>query len=319
VDEHSSAACEDSFLDDRGKALELAPDWIVAEQVGHRRSLPHWLFRALVVGAIGWAVFSFAGDPKMPTIGDVAFGVGLLVFGLVFRRLAPKPARPRLSQLAAQLVAHCRCGSCGYNLQNLERVSDGCVVCPECGAAWHSERFVLVGHDPKESALLQTLMSSGHVTHEESECDDRGLKLDAPIKWPPRWMGSGVTPADDLRRLRATMRGKLRRCLVVGVPATLVAWGGAVYLMTIPEREPFQVRLILVMTGLIAAISLYAAARIRLDREMLRIPVDDLGLCNNCGRVLPLEGPPGFDGCIVCTVCKRAWKQRISQQGNVKH
>jgi hypothetical protein len=35
-----------------------------------------------------------------------------------------------------RLLEHGWCGACGYPLQGLPVGNDGCVVCPECGAAW---------------------------------------------------------------------------------------------------------------------------------------------------------------------------------------
>jgi hypothetical protein len=40
------------------------------------------------------------------------------------------------SLLAEVMVQIGRCGVCAYELKGLEPESDGCVVCPECGAAW---------------------------------------------------------------------------------------------------------------------------------------------------------------------------------------
>ena len=37
------------------------------------------------------------------------------------------------------VCAACRmCFSCGYDLQGLMNEPDGCLVCPECGAAWNA-------------------------------------------------------------------------------------------------------------------------------------------------------------------------------------
>jgi len=44
--------------------------------------------------------------------------------------------RRRVSQRAATAVELGFCGGCGYDLRSLVAMEDGCVVCPECGAAW---------------------------------------------------------------------------------------------------------------------------------------------------------------------------------------
>jgi hypothetical protein len=43
--------------------------------------------------------------------------------------------------LAGTLVAEGLCGGCGYRLESLEVAADGCLVCPECGAAWRAFRI----------------------------------------------------------------------------------------------------------------------------------------------------------------------------------
>lgn len=44
----------------------------------------------------------------------------------------PRPVR-------RALLLNDRCASCGFKLSGLSQVSDGCTVCPECGAAWRLE------------------------------------------------------------------------------------------------------------------------------------------------------------------------------------
>jgi len=47
----------------------------------------------------------------------------------------------RFSRIAEIYLSQGFCGSCGYLLDDLECESDGCVICPECNAAWKSERI----------------------------------------------------------------------------------------------------------------------------------------------------------------------------------
>jgi hypothetical protein len=39
-------------------------------------------------------------------------------------------------EIAWSFLAHRRCPSCAYDLSAISPESDGCRVCPECGAAW---------------------------------------------------------------------------------------------------------------------------------------------------------------------------------------
>lgn len=44
--------------------------------------------------------------------------------------------------LAAAAVRRGLCGSCGYSLQHLQAEPDGCIICPECAAAWKHARII---------------------------------------------------------------------------------------------------------------------------------------------------------------------------------
>ena len=59
-------------------------------------------------------------------------GFAVVIVWLVWRGMR----RQHAGSLATEYVRAGVCGSCGYALQGLGREPDGCVVCPECGAAW---------------------------------------------------------------------------------------------------------------------------------------------------------------------------------------
>lgn len=44
--------------------------------------------------------------------------------------------RLRAASLVRAMLAEWRCPSCAYDLRHLKAHEDGCVICPECGAAW---------------------------------------------------------------------------------------------------------------------------------------------------------------------------------------
>lgn len=58
---------------------------------------------------------------------------GVLVGTAVFYAWLPREVARRVRR--AMVQAH-RCASCGYLLDGTPRSADGCVVCPECAAAW---------------------------------------------------------------------------------------------------------------------------------------------------------------------------------------
>jgi hypothetical protein len=271
------------------------------------------LWLVVMWGGIGvivaWAVWDFVRNPGAFTWRQLLGGVPFLaIWPVVHWYMKPRKGRPILSALATRLAAHRRCGACGYDLRRTEPEGDGCVVCPECGGAWHMDRFVLEDQDPRESAVLAKLMAQGHMTPREEMSDDRGEALDRAIKWPPVWLNAETTPRAEAEELRRVGRRKLGRFYRFAGPAALVVWGGlaVLFLSRATERETDLIVMTCVATGVITGIALYAAARIYMDREMRR-KADLLGLCNNCGRLLP-DVAPAFDGCVVCGGCKRAWR-----------
>ena len=84
---------------------------VLAGELGN----PDWLLSVIsvsvAVGAVAWAA------------------LGLLAFF----KLLPNGAKRRIT--AAMLTLE-RCPACAYSLRGVEADADGCVQCPECGAAW---------------------------------------------------------------------------------------------------------------------------------------------------------------------------------------
>lgn len=90
---------------------------------------------ALVVGglAIGRAetfVLLFYGIPA--TLGAIG-----IIWGA--QRFRPRMPLVDADRLAAAIGAEGVCASCHYGLETLPVEGDGCVVCPECGAAWRRD------------------------------------------------------------------------------------------------------------------------------------------------------------------------------------
>jgi hypothetical protein len=60
--------------------------------------------------------------------------VGLCLLSFRRRRIAS------IAAVAAAYTGRGHCASCAYNLNRLPPEPDGCVICPECGAAWRLSR-----------------------------------------------------------------------------------------------------------------------------------------------------------------------------------
>lgn len=93
----------------------------------------------VLVGVVGLALF-------LPTfLGMGAFILWVYAFpamiGSALMIWTATRFRPRMPPVDAELLAAAVgaegvCASCAYRLDDLPVEPDGCVVCPECGAAW---------------------------------------------------------------------------------------------------------------------------------------------------------------------------------------
>ena len=69
-----------------------------------------------------WGMFGAA------MLGLYAALCGFILFAVNRRLLA--------REVMTLYLSHRRCPACAYALDHLHQESDGCVICPECGAAW---------------------------------------------------------------------------------------------------------------------------------------------------------------------------------------
>ncbi len=81
-----------------------------------------------------YRIYSFRWWAEELVVAGVMFGVPLLLLSVSAYFVQKRQASLR----ASAAVEMGFCGGCGYKLAGLEREEDGCVVCPECGAAWKS-------------------------------------------------------------------------------------------------------------------------------------------------------------------------------------
>jgi hypothetical protein len=95
-----------------GAAILFFIGYVVAMGVVNWLSLPDW-----VGSTIGYALFAAGG-----IMANWLFWTG------------------SAKQIAMTAVRRGLCGSCGYSLEALAPEPDGCLLCPECGAAWRQGR-----------------------------------------------------------------------------------------------------------------------------------------------------------------------------------
>jgi hypothetical protein len=126
------------FRPDRDRRLTEAARRIDRERVWVGIAFPRpiaYFVAALLVGLfVPAAVFNMSGFSLWlpPLFASWAALVWWTLFDCIGRSLA--------STTVEALLQAGRCASCGYLIDSLGPSPDGCVVCPECGAAWKSAR-----------------------------------------------------------------------------------------------------------------------------------------------------------------------------------
>jgi hypothetical protein len=99
------------------------------------RAKPFVLVLAFALLVWAYSPWSLPAAKMKKTIGLLlSWARMLFAIQMVQRRLLP---RTRVPNLVAALLQHGFCGCCAYDLRAAEaEPTDGCKVCPECGAAW---------------------------------------------------------------------------------------------------------------------------------------------------------------------------------------
>jgi len=102
---------------------------------------------ALIGGVLGWALWtvlflpftplkgSLLGNFLIPMIASIAVSTIIWFASLTWIR------QRMFSRIADIHLEHGKCAGCGYELRDLPTENDGCVVCPECNAAWNADRI----------------------------------------------------------------------------------------------------------------------------------------------------------------------------------
>lgn len=63
--------------------------------------------------------------------------LGFMIFSIGIQRVVSVDVIPKLVEdVIEEKLRVGKCGVCEYGVEGLTPEADGCVVCPECGAAW---------------------------------------------------------------------------------------------------------------------------------------------------------------------------------------
>ena len=115
-------------------------------------SSPLWavVVSCIVGAAVGIAIIT--GARFMPGLPMWVPGVVVAVIILTVASIRSARSAGRRAAAAADLfLREGRCAGCAYVLDGVAPAADGCVVCPECGAAWKRSR---IGTAPAVAAAL---------------------------------------------------------------------------------------------------------------------------------------------------------------------
>jgi hypothetical protein len=101
---------------------------------------------AIVGGLVGWVLWTAIFLPFTPLRGSLLGNfliptcASILASTVFWFGMLAKVRERKFSKIADIHLRHGRCAGCGYALQDLPTDEDGCIVCPECNAAWNAGR-----------------------------------------------------------------------------------------------------------------------------------------------------------------------------------
>lgn len=289
-----------------------------------RRSTPLRAVVMVTLIVVVWAAWAVVVTVAPSFRSVPIFWIVVVVSVVGFRFWARRAAAGNLARTA---VAEGVCGACAYSLQDLATEPDGCLVCPECGAAWRAERITRPHWEGANAGVtyqpgwLRRTVFNIPSPRDLLAPDDRGRfvpVMDSYLKLlpPARRAEWGRARRRALvSRLRAV--GRVPRALLA-VVATLPCWlvVGALFVASgfsiagPPARgvSPELLWVAVVMTGVACLIGLAVFWSNRFGPPLKLVPVfRAAGVCASCGEDLGGVAAAS-DGCRACPECGAAWR-----------
>lgn len=293
-----------------------------------RRSTPLRAVVMVTLISVVWAVV-VAMAPSFRSVPIFWIVVVASVVG--FRFWARRAAAGNLARTA---VAEGVCGACAYSLQDLATEADGCLVCPECGAAWRAERITRPHWEGANAGVtyqpgwLRRTVFNIPSPRDLLAPDDRGRfvpVMDSYLKLLPP-----ARRAEWGRARRRALVGRLRavgriRRLMLAVVSTLPCWlvGGALlvasgFSVAGPPARGLSPELLwvgVVMGAVACLIGLAVFWSNRFGPPLKLVPVfRAAGVCASCGQDLAGVAAAS-DGCRACPECGAAWRLEGGEPG----
>lgn len=237
----------------------------------------------------------------------VAFVFGGVIVSDIIRDLI---GHHRLrQQQASVLVEAGLCASCGYNLVGLVGQDDGCIECPECGAAWTAERILHAApfvEDSRERDYFARSVEEFFDLDRMPGKDDRGHST---MLMPRRLWSARRHAATDKHRHRLLLAShELRRtgfALRLAIATAIVLISLMVMYAGRHTLEDGAAKIFIVCV--IAFGGFIMITKIGCPPRKFIAIMKRAGACPSCGTELSraLRGP---DGLYLCAVCRAAWE-----------
>lgn len=246
-----------------------------------------WIGLSLLAALLTLGCCCSRGEPQTGIFAAVLVLFGSGVFWAV-RSPRTNPAATSRVLLSDWLLANI-CPGCGYPLGGLREAEDGCVECPECGAAWALARWRR-DHPRFASDILEGVrFPKGSVSCWERDARGRWVEM-RPL----------VLPKEAVARAR----GRMLAALGSTVLTTAGVWFGLRWAEAPVEAAAVGVLVVGTVLGMasmeVRRGELIASRRRMVPGQLAR------GECPRCLEVLPEVGAIS-DGARVCGRCGAAW------------
>lgn len=271
----------------------------------------------------GWIGHSLLGISGV--LGNIAGLVGCLgaiaLMVILGNRLTSARRDLRSRKGMRSLEDHCAifglvngyqcCGACVFSIRGFDPESDGCVVCPECGAAWDPslwEGFLMddrngiyEGMKKKHRRVFCILDGRGQMTRVLSHLTINELN----------------ERVHQCKARLALWDGFLIGLIALILLSAIV--GAVLILINITQNGPGAIALTVAIVVLVAVLVMAINAGKRSIRQrklqlLTRDLIDDRA-CPECEGSLG-EAPHPIDGALVCNDCGLAWHAETSKQSH---
>ncbi len=273
--------------------------------------------RTVVPIIVGIGAYTVVGHILTPYTGRFAgHAISCATMVLILRAFIWLYSRDGIAHrfFAGNMLRAARCPCCGYELHDLAPADDGRVPCPECGAAWHVDRWK--GSLPDAKRLLTRALDAGMSKAVlRVHMDDRGVHLPDGTRWKCPWhadflrsqrTGVHLDPRmESFSRATWKARERVIRRKFRDLSICFLTIALAVFIAG-EDGDGRGLAIVIVLLGVPGSF-LFAATNSD-HRVPLRATALQHSLCPACGELLDLNQPRQFDGCIQCAKCAAAWK-----------